>query len=688
MGSKSAVGNNVFGPTDTYRGSTMRTTIHLPKTKPAAREKQRKPNRNGSRKSRLGPSPAASAALALCLSISCGTAIAANSPVHDFADMSLEDLANIQVTSVSRKSESLADAPASIFVITNDDIHRSAATTLPEALRLAPNLQVARVDARNYAISARGFNGVFANKMLVLIDGRTVYSPLFSGTFWDAQDVMLEDVDRIEVISGPGATVWGANAVNGVINVITKSAADTQGTLLSAGAGSHEKNGAVRYGGELGNGGHYRVYGKYSDNNDTPTAKGTVLSDGWRREQAGFRTDWGSRANNGTLQGDAYSGRLHQAGTRDIQISGANIVGRISRQLSDDSSMRLNAYLDHTLRDQPNAYVDRLTTADFEGQNAFRFGERNTITWGGGYRAMFDRIENGPNFAFLPTSFNSHVANIFVQDEIELGKTLHLTVGEKVEHNAYTGRESLPSARLAWKFATNQLLWGAVSRAVRAPSRIDRDFFAPANGALFNGGAQFQSEVARVAELGYRGQLSPTVSFAATANYSQFDRLRSLEPTTNAAFPVAFRNGSQGNSRGLEMTGAWQVMPAWRLSAGLVAQHINTSANPGVVDVLPTVGAAFANTGADPSSYWTMRSSWDVSSSQEVDVSLRHVGALATGTPAYTSMDFRYGWKVRKDLEVSVIGQNLLSSSHVEFNTDAAGSRVERGAFLKLVWRL
>jgi iron complex outermembrane receptor protein len=653
-----------------------------------ARKARHKLQHGGSGGSRLALSPGASAALALCLAVCSGAAVAANSPVHEFADMSLEDLANIQVTSVSRKSESLADSPASIFVITNDELRQSSATTLPEALRLAPNLQVARVDARNYAVSARGFNGGFANKMLVLIDGRTVYSPLFSGTFWDAQDVMLEDVDRIEVISGPGATVWGANAVNGVINVITKSAADTQGTLLSAGGGSHEKNGALRYGGELGNGGHYRVYGKYSDNDDTRNSKGASLADGWRREQAGFRTDWGGRASNGTLQGDAYSGRLHQAGTRDIQISGANIAGRISRQLSDDSSMRLNAYLDHTLRDQPNAYVDRLTTADFEGQHAIRFGQRNAVTWGGGYRAMFDRIENGPNFSFLPASFNSHVANLFVQDEIELAKTLHLTLGEKVEHNTYTGRESLPSARLAWKFASNQLLWGAVSRAVRAPSRIDRDFFAPANGALFNGGPQFQSEVARVAELGYRGQLSPAVSFAATANYSQFDRLRTLEPTTNAPFPVAFRNGSQGNSRGLEMTGAWQVMPAWRLSAGLVAQRINTTTNAGVVDVLPTVGAAFANTGADPSSYWSLRSNWDVTSNQELDVTLRHVGALPTGTPAYTSMDFRYGWKVRKDLEVSLIGQNLLSSSHVEFGTDATGSRVERGAFLKLVWRL
>lgn len=640
---------------------------------------------DGVRRRRL--SPAAGAAI-LLLWLCSESAIGGTATSHDFAEMSLEELANIQVTSVSRKAEPLADAPASIYVITGEDIHRSAATTLPEALRLAPNLQVARVDARNYAVSARGFSGVFANKMLVLIDGRTVYSPLFSGTFWDAQDVMLEDVDRIEVISGPGATVWGANAVNGVINVITKSAADTQGMLLSTGAGSHEKNGALRYGGELGNGGHYRVYGKYTDNDDTHNAKGTSLTDGWRREQTGFRADWGGRADKGTLQGDAYSGRLHQLGTRDIQISGANITGRYSRQLSDASSVRLNAYLDHTLRDQPNAYVDRLTTADFEGQHAIRIGERNAITWGGGYRAMWDRLDNGPAFAFLPASFDSHTANLFIQDEIELAKTVHLTLGEKIEQNSYTGKESLPSARLAWKFAPNHLLWTALSRAVRAPSRIDRDFFAPASGAAFNGGANFQSEVARVAELGYRGQLSSTVSFSAAANYSEFDRLRTLEPTSSAPFPVVFRNGATGTSRGLELNGAWQVMPTWRLSGGLVAQRINTAPKVGVVDVLPTVGAAFANSGSDPSSYWTLRSSWDIAANKEFDVSLRHVGALPTGTPAYTSMDFRYAWQVRKDFEVSLLGQNLMAPSHTEFGTDAAGSQIERGVFLKLVWRL
>lgn len=640
------------------------------------------------------PLPLRAAALVLCLPLFAGSAAAATSSVHELADMSLEDLANIQVTSVSRKAESLADAPAAIFVITGDDIRRSAATTLPEALRLAPNLQISRVDARNYAISSRGFNGVFADKMLVLIDGRTVYSPLFSGTFWDAQDVMLEDVDRIEVISGPGGTVWGANAVNGVINVITRSAQDTQGILLSGGAGSREKNGALRYGGQLGNGGYYRVYGKYSDNDDTRNSKGNALAEGWRRDQTGFRADWGGRADNGTLQGDAYAGRLHQAGTRDIQISGGNILGRLNRELSDGSSVRFQAYLDHTMRDQPNAFVDRLTTADLEGQHAIKLGPQHTITWGGGYRFMQDHVDNGAGFSFLPGSLNSHVANIFAQDEIELARTLHLTLGAKLEHNNYTGRESLPSARLAWKFAPDQLLWGALSHAVRSPSRIDRDFYAPTTPAikngvpqyLFNGGPGFQSEVARVAEVGYRGRLSSTVSFAVTANYSQFEDLRTLEPNANGP-GFFFRNGARGTSKGLEMTGAWQVMPAWRLSGGVVAQRIDTAANSGVVDVLPTVASAFANSGVDPSSYWMLRSTWDIDASKDLDVTLRHTGALPSGTSAYTSMDLRYGWRVNRNLELSVVGQNLLASSHNEFGMDLAGSQFERALFLKLVWR-
>jgi len=288
----------------------------------------------------------------------------------DLPDLSLEELSNIPVTSVSKRAEPLANAPASIFVITGEDIRRSGATTLPEALRLAPNLQVAQVDARNYAITARGFNSPFENKILVLIDGRIVYSPLFSGVFWDAQDVVLEDVARIEVVSSAGGTLWGGNVVNGVINIITKSSANTQGGLISASDGKPQTIGEGRYGGTLDNGGHYRFYAKHIETSDTESASGAPTVTGWPRDQAGFRTDWGDPARLFTLQGDAYQGSLQQQGTQDICIEGANLVGHMTSKLAGGNEISLQAYWDYTERNQPNAFIEHLNTFDLQFQNA------------------------------------------------------------------------------------------------------------------------------------------------------------------------------------------------------------------------------------------------------------------------------------------------------------------------------
>jgi iron complex outermembrane receptor protein len=627
-----------------------------------------------------------------------GLLLTAFAPVHaalaqtrDVAELSLEELANIRITSVSKKSESLADAPASIFVITNDEIRRSGATTLPEALRLAPNLQVARVDARNYAITARGFNSPFENKLLVLIDGRTVYTPLFSGVYWDAQDVVLEDVERIEVISGPGATLWGANAVNGVINVITRTAADTQGGLVAAGAGKNEKNGAFRYGGALDNGGHYRVYGKYADNDDTRRADGAPVLTGWRRQQAGFRSDWGNGNRNFTLQGDAYSGALRQAGTQDISIGGANLVGRINTRLAGGSDLSLQAYWDYTERNQPNAFIEHLHTIDFQLQHSIKAGNAHDLVWGAGYRYAMDRVQNDKFFAFLPGSLDMYWGNVFAQDEIALRDDLRLTAGVKLENNNYTGVEFLPTLRLSWKPAANRLVWTSASRSVRTPSRIDRDFFSPTNPPVVNGvpryalagGPDFESEVANVLELGYRAQPSPTLSWSATVFYSRYDRLRTLEP--NPAGPgLVFRNGAEGRAHGIEMWGNWQAMPAWRLSAGFVAQRINTILKPGSMDTTVATGLATS----DPPNYWMLRSSHDIAHGQEVDVTIRHSGSLSTpAVPSYTSMDVRYGWKLRRDLELSVVGQNLLDRSHAEYGAAPGRSEYDRSVFVKLLWR-
>lgn len=609
----------------------------------------------------------------------------------DIADLSLEELATIRVTSVSKRPESLADAPSSIFVITGNDIRRSGSTTLPEALRLAPNLQVARVDARNYAVTARGFNNPFENKLLVLIDGRTVYSPLFSGVYWDAQDVVLEDVERIEVISGPGGTLWGANAVNGVINVITKSAAETQGGLGGTGFSKNEKNGAVRYGGTMENGGHYRVYGKYADNDDTRRANGTSVLTGWRRKQAGFRSDWGNSARNFTVQGDTYDGYLHQQGTRDIKIAGANLLGRLNAKMDDGSTFTLQTYWDYTERNQPNAFVEHLHTFDVQLQQARTFAESHNVVWGAGYRLALDRVVNDRSFAFLPASLNMYWGNIFIQDEITLRDNLRLTAGIKMENNNYTGAEYLPTLRLAWKPSEGNLLWTSASRSVRAPSRIDRDFFSPTTPAVVNGvpryvvagGPDFASEIANVVELGYRVQPLPTITYSATAFYSRYDKLRTLEPNPNG-FGAVFMNKAEGRVRGIEMWGTWQARTDWRLSAGFVTQKVNTTLLPGSRDATGTTGLATS----DPTHYWMLRSSYDMMQGQELDVTLRHVGGLQSpAVPSYTAVDMRYGWKIRRDLELSVTGQNLFDRAHAEYGSAPGRSEYERAFFIKLLWK-
>ena len=610
-------------------------------------------------------------------------ACAADPKVRDLADLSLEQLSNIEVTSVSRRAERLQDAAASIFVITADDIRRSGVSSLPEALRLAPNLQVARVSANSYAISARGFNNAIGNKLLVLIDGRTVYTPLFSGVFWDSQDVMLEDVERIEVISGPGATLWGANAVNGVINVITRPAGETQGTLLAAGGGNQTKGGAARYGGEMSSGGHYRVYGQYFDRANTEHANGTSVFDDWNSGRIGFRADWGGTARGFTMQGDAYRGELDQALPGTQRISGVNLLARWNRQLAENSSVRVQAYYDRTERTQPGAFAEHLDIFDLEFQHALRPAASHNLLWGGGYRYAFDRVDNSAALAFLPADRNLRWANVFVQDEIALAPDLDLTLGVKAESNVYTGVEWLPNARLAWKAAANHLLWGSVSRAARAPSRLDRDLFSPAKPPfLLAGGPNFQSEVSKVFELGYRSQPMSAVSYSITAFHHIYDRLRSLEPAPGGGLVID--NKIDGTGNGVEAWGSYQATQAWRLSAGLLELRQRLALRS---DSLSTQGVAAE--GNDPKHQWMLRSSLNLGRAYELDMTVRHVSALPSPlVPAYTAFDARLGWRVSRDLELSLTGQNLFGPAHIEFGNPATASLVERSVFLKALWRM
>lgn len=615
-------------------------------------------------------------------------ASAAALPDSDLADLSIEQLSNIVITSVSRQDERLNNAAASVFIITGSELRRSGVRSLPEALRLAPNLQVARIDARNYAVTARGFNNAFENKLLVLIDGRSIYTPLFSGVFWDAQDVVMEDVERIEVISGAGATIWGVNAVNGVINIITRSAKDTQGGLAAAVAGADERDGTLRYGGRMENGGHYRLYARYMDVDDTAMETGASTRTGMRRRQAGFRADMDLLQGGLMMAGNAYQGALGQAGTRDILISGANLVNRYTGKPSDDSELRLQLVLDHTERNQPNNFIERLDTLELEAQHGVRSGA-HSLVWGGGYRHSWDDA-TPIGFGFLPGKLALHWGNLFAQDEITLAQQLKLTAGLKVEHNNYTGAEYLPSLRMAWTPDARRLVWASVARTVRAPSRVDRDWYLPATPLivagqprfLVGGGKDFVSEVANVAELGYRAQPSPRWSYSGTVFYGQYDKLRTAEPLPVLGFE--FRNLGMATTRGLELWGRWQATPAWRLSGGLLTQKVKLGLKPGSGDSV-TSGLFLAN---DPRLNWQLRSSYDVSDAQQLDLTLRYNGRLPHPVvPSHYEMDMQWLWRLRPDLDVALIGQNLLHAAHPEWAAAPTRSVYERGALLKVTWR-
>jgi iron complex outermembrane receptor protein len=411
-----------------------------------------------------------------------GSASAAINPSFDrLTDLSLEDLSNIEITSVSKRAERLSDAPTSVFVITSDDIRRSGATSLPEALRLAPNLQVARASANGWAISSRGFNSSSANKLLVLIDGRSVYSPLFSGVFWDVQDLMLEDIDRIEVISGPGGTLWGVNAVNGVVNVITRSSGQTQGRFLSLGAGNQEAQVALRQGGELGESGHYRIYAKQTHRAHTETDDGRPVDDASHTTQLGFRTDWAHGSDRVTFQGDAYNGKREQPlpgsiaisgvelALNTISVSGANLLTRWERRLASDASVTAQLTYDRVARTVPPTFAEKLDIVDLQIQHSSRPLANHSLVLGAEYRYAMDDVANSSFIAFLPGRIDQAWASLFAQDEIKLGPAWRLTLGARVENNDYTGSEFLPNIRLAWKPSADQLLWGAASRTVSSP---------------------------------------------------------------------------------------------------------------------------------------------------------------------------------------------------------------------------
>ncbi|MBW8847551.1 MAG: TonB-dependent receptor [Burkholderiales bacterium] len=622
------------------------------------------------------------------------TAWAAATP-GSLVDLSLEELGNVTITSTAKREQRLADAPASLFVITADDIRRSGATRLPEALRLAPNLHVAEIyGGGGYAISARGFNSSSANKLLVLIDGRSVYTPLFAGVFWDVQDVAMEDIERIEVSSGPGSTLWGVNAVNGVINVITRSAAATRGTLVSVAAGNEEHASVLRHGLALGNGGDLRVFVKRTDQRATETAAGTPVDDAGHLLRGGFRADWGRSGDRFTLLGNAYRGNHGQplpgsisiTGVKfaldTIRVSGANLLARWERPLGG-GELSVQGYLDRTVRDTPPIFDETLNIADLELQYTLRPTPSHTVVLGANHRRSQDHVgHSAPQFAVLPERLNQAWTSLFAQDEIALSDRLRLTLGARVERNDYTGNEFLPNLRLAWTPTPTQTWWASAARTVRAPSRLDRDIYVPAQPPfILNGGPDFRAETANVLELGYRGQPLPALTLSATAFHGDYDRLRTQELAPSRT-QVFFGNGMQGHVTGVEAWGSVQASRWLRLHGGVTLLRPDLHLKPGSIDAAGSVAAA---EGAMPRQSWQLRAAMNLPREAELDVMLRHVGALSAPTvPAYTAVDLHLGTRIGPDVDVGLTAQNLFDRGHGEFAAVATRTEVGRNFMLQL----
>jgi iron complex outermembrane recepter protein len=603
--------------------------------------------------------------------------------------MSIEELMEIDVTSVSRRRERVSRAAAAVAVITGEEIRRSGANSLPEALRLVNALHVARFDSRTWAISARGFNIGTANKLLVLIDGRTVYTSVFSGVFWDVQDLLLDDVDRIEVIRGPGAALWGANAVNGVINVISKSARETQGGLVRLVAGTEDRAFAtLRHGGRLGEKAWYRGYGKYRSIDALALARGGSAEDPLRTAQGGFRVGGDrSERDSFTFHGDVYRGVIGELTRADTDVSGGNLVGQWTRRLGPDSGLELQAYWDRSRREVPGQFVENHSdTWDVDLQHRLPASGRHDVVWGLGYRVNSDDLESTPLVAWVPERRRQELFSAFIQDEISLVRDrLRLTVGSKLEVHESTGLEVQPSIRAAWTPNDHRTLWAAVSRAVREPTRIDEDTRFLFNGiVIVRGSREFESEELLAYELGYRLQPRAGVSVDLATFYNVYDQLRSQEPPAGGApFPITLANKLNADTYGAELQVNVQPAPRWRLYGGYAWFRKDLRFDPDSRD-----RSGGLQEGNDPEHRFAIRSYLDLPGGIELDAWLRYVDRLPfPAIPAYTELDLRLGWRPAEALELALVGQNLLHDQHAEFPTSIP-KEVQRGVYGKVTWRL
>jgi len=629
---------------------------------------------------------ARSAVAALAALAASSPAAAQSGSVEDLARLSLEELSNVTVTSVSKSAEVLRLAPASIYVISRDEIVRSGATSIPEALRLAPNIEIRQQNANSYVAAARGFAGNpvaqnFSNKLLVLIDGRSVYTPLFSGVYFDAQDTLLADIERIEVISGPGATLWGANAMNGVINIITRAADLTQGSLMSVGAGNLERNVSARYGSSIGEDAHYRVYGKAFKRDPMQSAGGASAQDGWDKVQGGARMDWRRGKNSLTTQGDIYRAREDQSGPRDLEVIGANLLTRWQHQ-GESSDWQVQAYIDQTQRAEPPggaAFV--LHTYDLEIQQRLAIGSTHKVVWGAGNRINSYNITNSATLLFVPHSRTLNLANAFVQDTIAFGAAVNLTLGLKLENDPYSDWAALPDARLSWQLSDTAMVWASAARAIRSPTPFDQDVQERLGTVLFlTGNDSFEPERVDAFEIGYRGQPLPQLSVSLSAFYNEYDDLRTIEPAPIVFLPLRWDNEMQGHAYGMEAWAKWQVLDWWRLSPGVRVLHKDLRFKAGASRLLGLSQAA-----NDPTSQASLTSSMDIGGNVTLDTFLRYVATLPDpALDEYYELNVRIGWRVTAALDLALSGFNLLDSSHSESPGDA---QIRRSAYAEARWR-
>ena len=641
----------------------------------------------------------------------------------DLTSTSIEDLMNMEVTSASKKEQKLSQVAAAIFIITQEDIRRSGATNIPDLLRMVPGLQVSQINRSTWAITARGFDGQYSNKLLVLVDGRTVYSPIFSGTFWDSQTLLLDNLDRIEVIRGPGATVWGANAVNGVINITTKKAADTQGALVTTGGGTSEQGFATaRYGGTIGDDTSYRVSGGGFNFGHNLNSAGQSGEDDWRTFRGGFRVDADASPKDSlTLEGNVYRGDAGELVNTVVSISppvngilslrdvfsGWDVVSRWNHVASPHSETTLQIDFDHSNRGD-TTYGTGLSTFGIDFDHHVGWGKRQDFVWGLGYYLTSDELTTTLRIAFTPPDQTRELFSSFVQDEIAIRPDrLYLTVGAKLEHNDFTGLGLEPSARIAWIANERNMFWGAVSRALRTPSQSDRDirvndsvFPGPNNLPILVsifGSPTRQDERLNAFEAGYRTEITKGISLDATVFYNDYDNLVSVEPGTpfletdppplHVVAPNALSNLIYGETYGLELSVNWKVAKHWTLNQGysFLAMHLHEDATSQDSTTVPGTQRGF------PSQQAQLRSHVELGNHWQWNALAYFVGRLpAPAVPSYTRLDTNVIWQPSKRFSISLVGQNLLSDHHLEYigpDQTEQSSLIKRSAYAKITWQ-